>query len=127
MLFNFVQNKLEGEWNFFIFIVSVCITCAISVLRILQTTVLLGANVALLSSPIIVSSNDNGTLWMSPAGVTSQVSIIASVTSIIIGLLLVRRNRVGALDSKASAIDVVRSPVLAVSLLGTIISYRLNT
>ncbi|EJC98481.1 uncharacterized protein FOMMEDRAFT_31912 [Fomitiporia mediterranea MF3/22] len=71
------RNKLERDWEAFV----------------LTSTVLLNANVALLSTPIIFSDNGNAGLSASPAAVASQVSVIASIASIIIGLFLVRQTR----------------------------------
>ena len=71
-----------------------------------QSTVLLNANVALLSTPIVYSNN--GTLFASPAAVAIEISIVASLASIIIGLLLVRQVRISAKDIEITADDAVR-------------------
>ncbi|EJC97875.1 uncharacterized protein FOMMEDRAFT_171285 [Fomitiporia mediterranea MF3/22] len=85
------QYKLERDWESFV----------------LTSTVLLNANVALLSSPIIYSNGDTG-LWASPAAVASQVSIVASIASIVIGLLLVRQIRISSKDIEITASDTIR-------------------
>ncbi|KAH8113921.1 hypothetical protein DFH11DRAFT_1544659 [Phellopilus nigrolimitatus] len=81
------QAKLERDWEGFV----------------LYSTVLLNANVAFLSIPSVLSDN-NGPLWVSPAAIASQVSIIASLGSIIVGLLLVRQLRISAKESVDDAV-----------------------
>ncbi|KAL5482524.1 hypothetical protein ACEPAI_9118 [Sanghuangporus weigelae] len=88
------QLKLERDWESFV----------------ITSTVLLNANVAMLSTPIIFSDNggdDNSVLFASPASVASQVSIVASIASIIIGLLLIRQIRISSKDIDITAIDAV--------------------
>ncbi|EJC99259.1 uncharacterized protein FOMMEDRAFT_148782 [Fomitiporia mediterranea MF3/22] len=77
------QSKLERDWEGFV----------------LYATVLLNANVAFLGIPSVMSDNLGSKLLVSPAAIISQVSIIASLGSIIIGLLLVRQMRIGAKES----------------------------
>ncbi|KAL5522713.1 hypothetical protein ACEPAG_8731 [Sanghuangporus baumii] len=77
------QRKIERDWEQFI----------------LYATVLVNANVAFLAIPSIISDDQGPGLLTSPAGVVSQISIIASLASIIIGLLLVRQMRIGTKDS----------------------------
>ncbi|THH05891.1 hypothetical protein EW145_g4467 [Phellinidium pouzarii] len=81
------QLKLERDWEGFV----------------LYSTVLLNGNVAFLAIPSVMSDN-NGPLWYSPAAVASQISIVASLGSIIIGLLLVRQLRISASDCANDAI-----------------------
>ncbi|EJC97874.1 uncharacterized protein FOMMEDRAFT_162213 [Fomitiporia mediterranea MF3/22] len=85
------QDKLERDWESFV----------------LTSTVLLNANVALLSTPIILSDNGDAGLWASPAAIASQVSIVASIASIVIGLLLVRQIRISGKDIEITASDTV--------------------
>ncbi|KAI5120087.1 hypothetical protein M0805_001243 [Coniferiporia weirii] len=80
------QSRLERDWEGFV----------------LYSTVLLNANVAFLAIAVVLSNN-NGLLF-SPAAVASQVSMIASLGSIIIGLLLVRQLRISARESANDAI-----------------------
>ncbi|EJC97873.1 uncharacterized protein FOMMEDRAFT_143412 [Fomitiporia mediterranea MF3/22] len=85
------QYKLERDWESFV----------------LTSTVLLNANVALLSTPIILSDNGDAGLWASPAAVASQVSIVASIASIVTGLLLVRQIRISGKDIEVTASDTI--------------------
>lgn len=63
----------------------------------------------MLSTPIIFSDNgDDGILFASPAAVASQVSIVASIASIIVGLLLIRQIRISSKDIDITATDAVR-------------------
>ncbi|KAL5523131.1 hypothetical protein ACEPAF_1398 [Sanghuangporus sanghuang] len=87
------QGKIERDWEQFI----------------LYATVLVNANVAFLAIPSIVSDDLGPGLLTSPAGVVSQISIIASLASIIIGLLLVRQMRIGTKDSGEDYLAFVES------------------
>ena len=62
---------------------------------------LLNANVAFLAIPSV----DNGSSSISPAQISSSLSIVTSVGSILLGLLLVRQHRV---KSKETAEEAVR-------------------
>ncbi|KAL5519915.1 hypothetical protein ACEPAG_1575 [Sanghuangporus baumii] len=75
------QMRLERSWESFV----------------VAATVLLNANIGLLTTPIIFSEN-NGALFTSPAAVASQVSIVASIASIVVGLLLIRQVYVSGRD-----------------------------
>ncbi|KAL5501709.1 hypothetical protein ACEPAH_8969 [Sanghuangporus vaninii] len=75
------QMRLERSWESFV----------------VASTVLLNANIGLLTTPIIFSEND-GALFTSPAAVASQVSIVASIASIVVGLLLIRQVYVSGRD-----------------------------
>ncbi|KAK0495915.1 hypothetical protein EDD18DRAFT_1353543 [Armillaria luteobubalina] len=76
------MEKLNTEWQEFI----------------LYSTVLLNANVAFLAIQSVDESSDKA--GRSPAQISSYISIIASIGSIILGLLLVRKNRSKARDSQ---------------------------
>ena len=71
----------------------------------IKATVLLPANMAFLAIPFVESNN--GGFWMSPGAVLSQISTIASLGSIIVGLLLTRQLR---LTAKESSLDAVSCP-----------------
>jgi hypothetical protein len=87
-------NKLNSEWQEFIIIVSLfCFTylCGLANYA-LKAIVLLNANMAFLS----IQSVDNGGQVVedrSPAQIASYISIVTSVGSVILSLLLVRKNR----------------------------------
>ena len=81
-------EKLQGEWEQFV----------------LFSTVLLNANVAFLALPnadMKVGAN------AFPVEITCQVSIIASMGSIVIGLLLGRQHRINT-DAAAEAVNMAR-------------------
>ncbi|KAK0192798.1 hypothetical protein F5146DRAFT_1041528 [Armillaria mellea] len=84
-------EKLNTEWQEFI----------------LYSTVLLNANVAFLAIQSVDESSDDP--GRSPAQITSYISIIASIGSIILGLLLIRKNRSKARDSSQEAWLFLRS------------------
>ncbi|KAK0237922.1 hypothetical protein EDD85DRAFT_832343 [Armillaria nabsnona] len=84
-------EKLNTEWQEFI----------------LYSTVLLNANVAFLAIQSVDESSDNP--GRSPAQISSYISIIASIGSIILGLLLIRKNRSKARDSSQEAWLFLRS------------------
>ncbi|KAK0449708.1 uncharacterized protein EV420DRAFT_760800 [Desarmillaria tabescens] len=84
-------EKLNTEWQEFI----------------LYSTVLLNANVAFLAIQSVDESSENA--GRSPAQISSYVSIIASIGSIILGLLLIRKNRSKARDSSGDAWRFLRS------------------
>ena len=64
-----------------------------------QATVLLNANVAFLAIPSV----DNGSSSISPAQISSSLSIVTSVGSILLGLLLIRQHRVKSKDTAEEA------------------------
>ncbi|CAL1699558.1 unnamed protein product [Somion occarium] len=76
-------EKLKSEWEEFI----------------LYGTVLLNANVAFLAIPSV----DEGNGIRTPSQIASYISIVASIGSIIIGLLLVRQYRVRPRDTVEEA------------------------
>jgi len=69
-----------------------------------QATVLLNANVAFLAIQSVDQISENNNPDRSPAQIASYLSIIASIGSIILGLLLIRQNRT---KSRETADDVV--------------------
>lgn len=76
----------------------------IGTLTVLQATVLLNANVAFLAISTVTPEPDA----INAAQITSYVSVIASVGSILTGLLLTRQYR----DKKNSATEAVCFPIL---------------
>ncbi|KAK0237921.1 hypothetical protein EDD85DRAFT_1004952 [Armillaria nabsnona] len=74
---------------------------------ILNSTVLLNVNVAFLAIQSVDDSSVKG--GHSPAQISSYVSIIASIGSIILGLLLIRKNRWTAKESISEAWLFLRS------------------
>jgi len=66
--------------------------------------VLLNANVAFLAIQSVDQISENQSPDRSPAQIASYLSIIASIGSIILGLLLIRQNRT---KSRETADDVV--------------------
>ncbi|KAI5123267.1 hypothetical protein M0805_001356 [Coniferiporia weirii] len=90
-LWNPLKKKLERDWEGFV----------------LYSTVLLNANVAFLAIPTVIS--DNNVLWISPAAVASQVSIIASLGSIITSLILVRLSPIGVEGDEDSTLDFLNN------------------
>jgi len=93
-------KKLQTEWQEFI----------------LNATVVLNSNVALLAIPdvILFPGNPNGTgagnnvqaythMLTSPAAIASYISTIASIAAIVTGLLLVRQNRTKNKDDASVA------------------------
>ncbi|OCH93194.1 hypothetical protein OBBRIDRAFT_832839 [Obba rivulosa] len=92
-------TKLTAEWQDFT----------------LYNTVLLNANVALLAVPgIIPDSTDQSSAGnpsqnaVTPAQISSYLSILASFGSIIMGLLLMRQNRMKGRDNVETAIAFLR-------------------
>ncbi|KAF8256627.1 hypothetical protein EI94DRAFT_277482 [Lactarius quietus] len=89
------MTKLLGEWEELI----------------LWSTVMLTANVGFLAIPGVVISNINETIisasmlkiFLSTSQIASSISILASVGSIVIGLLLVRHNRSKQKEDPAGA------------------------
>ena len=75
---------------------------------------LVNANVAFLAIPNVISDDLGPGLLTSPASTVSQISIMTSLGSIIIGLLLVRQVRSGSRDTCE---DYVRDPFLLVGHL----------
>ncbi|KAH9985510.1 hypothetical protein BJV77DRAFT_113135 [Russula vinacea] len=90
------MSKLLGEWTDII----------------LWSTVMLTANVGFLAIPGVVLSNLSGTnitaasqvvIFTSPSQIASSLSVLASIGSIMIGLLLVRHNRTKQKEDPAGA------------------------
>ncbi|KAI9458695.1 hypothetical protein BJY52DRAFT_1223443 [Lactarius psammicola] len=90
------MTKLVGEWEELI----------------LWSTVMLTANVGFLAIPGVLISNMNNNdmtgasqldIFVSPPQIASSISILASVGSIVIGLLLVRHNRSKQKEDPAGA------------------------
>ena len=70
---------------------------------------LLNANVAFLAIQSVDQISENNNPDRSPAQIASYLSIIASIGSIILGLLLIRQNRTksgGTADDVVSGIDL---------------------
>ncbi|KAH9941634.1 uncharacterized protein BXZ73DRAFT_41460 [Epithele typhae] len=83
-------SKLQNEWQEFV----------------LYATVLLNANVAFLAIPSV----DTGSLdHVTPARISSFLSIVTSVGSILLGLLLIRQHRVKSKDTAEEAHRFLRS------------------
>ncbi|KAG7448692.1 uncharacterized protein BT62DRAFT_722057 [Guyanagaster necrorhizus] len=74
---------------------------------IINSTVLLNANVAFLAIQSV--DNSSAKRGRSPAQISSYISIIASIGSIILGLLLIRKNRSKAGDSSTEAWQFLHS------------------
>jgi hypothetical protein len=81
---------------------------------VMQSTVLLTANVGFLAIPGVILSNLSGTSITSPSQVfifksssqiASSLSVEASMGSIVIGLLLVRHNRTKQKEDPAGAVS----------------------
>ncbi len=78
-----------------------------------QSTVMLAANVGFLAIPGVVISNINNSItsasqvdiFVSPAQIASSISMMASVGSIVIGMLLVYHNRSKQEGDPASAVS----------------------
>ncbi len=68
-----------------------------------QSTVLLNVNVAFLAIQSVDDSSAKE--GRSPAQISSYISVIASIGSIILGLLLIRKNRWMAKNSPAEAVS----------------------
>lgn len=66
---------------------------------------LLNANVAFLAIPSV----DNGTDQLSAAQISSNISIVTSVGSILLGLLLIRQHRVKSKDTPIEAVSLSAS------------------
>lgn len=67
---------------------------------------------AFLAIPFVESNNNS--FWMSPAAVLSQVSTIASLGSIIVGLLLTRQLRMTAKESADDAVSCFYAVAIAI-------------
>jgi len=80
-------DRLEKEWENFTFL----------------ATVLLNANVAFLTIPAVSPQAALQEAVWTPAQITSQVSIIASMGSVIVGLLLIRQHRTRAKTAHEAA------------------------
>ena len=99
------MTKLLEEWEELILWVCRCAASKLefsSLTRLIfQSTVMLTANVGFLAIPGVVISTINNNIqsanqldiFVSSAQIASSMSILASVGSIVIGLLLVRHNR----------------------------------
>ncbi|KAK0203585.1 hypothetical protein DFS33DRAFT_1332598 [Desarmillaria ectypa] len=74
---------------------------------IINSAVLLNANVAFLAIQSV--DNSSAKKGRSPAQISSYISIIASIGSIILGLLLIRKNRSKAGDSSTEAWQFLHS------------------
>ncbi|KAI0631094.1 hypothetical protein C8Q77DRAFT_1062481 [Trametes polyzona] len=88
---------------------------------ILYSTVLLNANVAFLAIPSV----DDGTGHLSAAQISSNLSIVTSVGSILLGLILVRQHRVKSKDTAQEALWYLNSrthPTLGLETLAIIYS-----
>ncbi|KAN0131017.1 hypothetical protein V8E53_011150 [Lactarius tabidus] len=72
-----LMTKMLGEWSDLI----------------LWSTVMLSVNVGFLAIPGVVPTNNNTKLPPTPSQIISYLSLIASVGSIVVGLLLVRHHR----------------------------------
>ena len=79
-----------------------------------QSTVMLTANVGFLAIPGVVISNINSSdllsanmleIFASTSQIASSMSILASVGSIVIGLLLIRHNRSKQREDPAGAVS----------------------
>ncbi|KAH9855343.1 hypothetical protein C2E23DRAFT_858007 [Lenzites betulinus] len=98
-------GKLQGEWQEFV----------------LYATVLLNANVAFLAIPSV----DDGSKQLSAAQISSNLSIVTSVGSILLGLLLIRQHRVKSKDTADDAWRYLSSrkhPTLGLETLAIIYS-----
>ncbi len=73
---------------------------------------LLNANVAFLAIPSV----DNGPGQLSAAQISSNISIVTSVGSILLGLLLIREHRVKAKDTPMEAVSTYHAPPVRRSL-----------
>jgi len=77
---------------------------------------MLNANVAFMSIPSIVNNNNNGPsntpspeiVQTTPAQLASCLSVMASIGSIILGLLLIRENRSKGREGREEAAEAVR-------------------
>ena len=122
----FVQKLLE-EWQELILVVCRCTALkpkfSIFTQTISQSTVMLSANVGFLAVPGVVIStlNDNITsaseaiIFTSPAQIASYMSMVASIGSIVIGLLLTRHNRSKRNEGPAGAVSEQQRLVIAPS------------
>jgi hypothetical protein len=110
------MSKLLGEWEELI--LWVCIQTRILQLHttniLPQSTVMLTANVGFLAIPGVVISNINNSdltsaskllIFVSTSQIASSMSILASVGSIVIGLLLIRHNRSKQKEDPAGAVS----------------------
>jgi len=112
------MTKLVGEWEELI--LWVCRGAASKpelssfTRSISQSTVMLTANVGFLAIPGVLISNINNSnmtsasqldIYVSPPQIASSISILASVGSIVIGLLLVRHNRSKQKEDPAGAVS----------------------
>ncbi|KAF8155641.1 hypothetical protein B0H34DRAFT_808691 [Crassisporium funariophilum] len=100
------MKKMNDEWQEFV----------------LYATVLLNANVAFLA---IQSVDIDHNPYRSPAQISSYLSVIASIGSIILGLLLVRQNRTKNRDTASDAERFMRKrshPLLGLETLAIMFS-----
>jgi hypothetical protein len=113
------MTKLLAEWEGVI--LWVCIQRRMRVLLILQThviviqsTVMLTANVGFLAIPGVVLSNLSGSsigganqvfIFTSSSQIASSLSVEASIGSIVTGLLLARHNRTKQKEDPAGAVS----------------------
>ncbi|KAI8976716.1 hypothetical protein BD414DRAFT_517194 [Trametes punicea] len=98
-------GKLQNEWQEFV----------------LYATVLLNANVAFLAIPSV----DTGDGGLTPPQISSYLSIVASVGSILLGLLLIRQHRVKSKETADEAWRYLSSrkhPTLGLETLAIIYS-----
>ncbi|CDO70476.1 hypothetical protein BN946_scf184569.g19 [Trametes cinnabarina] len=98
-------GKLQNEWQEFV----------------LYATVLLNANVAFLAIPSV----DDGSSHLTPPQISSYLSIVASVGSILLGLLLIRQHRVKSKETADEAWRYLSSrkhPTLGLETLAIIYS-----
>ncbi|KAI9511124.1 hypothetical protein F5148DRAFT_423388 [Russula earlei] len=105
------MQKLVSEWEEFV----------------LYSTVILAANVAFLAiqGVVVVPSPDTGWIRASSAQIASSISLMLSIGSIIVGLLLIRRNRTMATQSAGKAskyLNGMRKPFVYLEPLAVIFS-----
>ena len=100
-------GKLQTEWQEFVLYVRLSSYLWPSLFEleiILQATVLLNANVAFLAIPSV----DTGPYVRDASQIVSYISVIASIGSVITGLLLIRQHR----SKKEVAFEVVSTFLL---------------
>lgn len=95
-------NKFNKQWEEFILFVSLVHIWNKQSPSMIQATVMLNANVAFLA---IQSIDDVDPPTRRPAQIMSYLSAIASLGSIIIGLLLIKMNRVRLQDTAPDAVS----------------------
>lgn len=93
--------KLQKDWEEAILTVSRLPSHERPLMRGMQATVLLNANISLLT----INDVDSGTGPRTPAQLASYVSTIASISAVIVALLLIRQHRV---SPEETATDAVR-------------------